>query len=245
MKLLATMKTKTERILELFLNFISWLFSLKPLEKAVTDPAEKLLNSMRVTARCRFNASVRLQRQSNFSFFTTTILSLGLIFIPLVQNSDISLAFTPKALNMLQIFLAVAVLVYSVINSTARYEVRSQALNECGDKIKELIRNLRTDMKQSAASGSTIALNKYHEQYNLISTDSENHTRVDFALASLEMKEDYCITGIPRIYQQVRAFFTYCIPYLVPCVFISFEAVFILDMLGITEILTPHLRPAG
>ncbi|WP_415776268.1 SLATT domain-containing protein [Shewanella oncorhynchi] len=239
------MKTKTDKFLEQFLSFLTWLFSLKPLEKSVIDPADKLLNSMRITARCRFNASVRLQRQSNFSFFTTTILSLGLIFIPLVQNSDISLAFTPKALNMLQIFLAVAVLVYSVINSTARYEVRSQALNECGDKIKELIRNLRTDMKQPSASVSTIGLSKYHEQYNLISTDSENHSRVDFALASLEMKEDYCITGIPRIYHQLRAFFTYGIPYIVPCVFIAFEAIFILDMLRITEILTPYLKPSG
>lgn len=224
--------------------FFNWLFSLNPLEKTVADPSEKLLNSMRVTARCRFNASVRLQRQSNFSFFTTTILSLGLILIPLVQNSDISLAVTPKALNMLQIFLAVAVLVYSVINSTARYEVRSQALNECGDKIKELIRNLRTDIKQSLASDSTIALNRYHEQYNLISTDSENHSRVDFALASLEMKEDYCITGIPRIYHRLRAVLIYGIPYIVPCTLIAFEAIFILDMLGITEILTPYLKPA-
>ncbi len=227
------------------MKFLYWLFSLEPLEKTVLDPAEKLLNSMRVTAGCRFNASVRLKRQSNFSFFTTTILSLGLIFIPLVQNSDIALAFSPKALNMLQIFLAVAVLVYSVINSTARYEVRSQALNECGDKIKELIRDLRTDIKQSLASGTAVALSKYHEQYNLISTDSENHTRVDFALASLDMKDDYRITGIPRIYHRARAFFTYSIPYLVPCVFIAFEAVFIMDMLAITEILTPHLRPAA
>ncbi|MFQ2823424.1 SLATT domain-containing protein [Aeromonas allosaccharophila] len=226
-------------------SILSWLFSLKPIEKTVVDPADKLLNSMRVTARCRFNASVRLQRQSNFSFFTTTILSLGLIFIPLVQNSDISLAFSPKALNMLQIFLAVAVLVYSVINSTARYEIRSQTLNECGDKIKELIRELRTDIKQSSTSGNSIDLNDYHEKYNAISTDSENHTRVDFSLASLEMKEDYCITGTPRIYHQIRAFLSYCIPYIVPFLFISFEAIFILDMLGVTKIISPHLKPAG
>lgn len=51
------------------MKFLYWLFSLEPLEKTVLDPAEKLLNSMRVTARCRFNASVRLKRQSNFSFF--------------------------------------------------------------------------------------------------------------------------------------------------------------------------------
>lgn len=227
---------------ETILGFFSWLFSLKPLEKIVSDPAEKLLNSMRVTARCRFNASVRLKRQSNFSFFTTTMLSLGLIFMPLVQNSDILIAFSPKALNLLQIFLAVAVLVYSVINSTARYDIRAQALNECGDKIKELIRELRTEIKHSSTTGGEVQLDKFHEQYNLISTEPENHTRVDFALASLEMKDDFCITGIPRVYHKIVAFFAYCIPYIVPCVFIFCEAVFILDMLGITEVLTPHLK---
>ncbi|SNB85897.1 hypothetical protein SAMN02745900_04830 [Pseudomonas sp. URIL14HWK12:I8] len=224
-------------------TFFSWVFSLGPIEKNIDDPAEKLLNSMRVTARCRFNASVRLKRQSNFSFFTTTMLSLGLIFIPLVQNSDVSIAFSSKVLNMLQIFLAVAVLVYSVINSTARYEVRSQTLNECGDKIKELIRELRTEIKQSKLSGISIPLEKFHERYNLISTDSENHTRVDFSLASLEMKDDYRITGISRVYQRVRAVTIYAIPYVVPVSFIAFQVLFILDMLGVTCVLTPYLKP--
>lgn len=226
-------------------NIFAWLFSLNPLEKNIDDPAEKLLNSMRVTAHCRFNASVRLKRRSNFSFFTTTILSLGLIFIPLVQNSDISLVFSAKTLNMLQIFLAVAVLVYSVINSTARYEVRSQTLNECGDRIKELIRELRTKIKQSKAAGNAPSLDDFHVRYNLISTDSENHTRVDFSLASLEMKDDYCITGIPRLYQLVRTAFIYSIPFLVPCSLIAFQVIFILDMLEGTNILTPYLKPTG
>jgi hypothetical protein len=221
----------------------AWLFSLDSLEKIIDDPAEKLLNSMRVTARCRFNASVRLKRQSNFSFFTTTVLSLGLIFIPLVQNSDVNLAFSSKVLNMLQIFLAVAVLVYSVINSTARYEVRSQALNECGDKIKELIRELRTEIKQSRTSGVIVPLGGFHERYNLISTDSENHTRVDFSLASLEMKDDYNITGLPRVCQRIYAVMIYVVPYIVPILFIAFQILFILDMLGVTSILTPYLKP--
>ncbi|MNJ37125.1 hypothetical protein D3C77_319330 [compost metagenome] len=225
-----------------FCIFFKWLFSLNPLEQPINDPAEKLLNSMRITARCRFNASVRLKRQSNFSFFTTTVLSLGLILIPLVQNSDIQLAFPPRVLNMLQIFIAVAVLVYSVINSTARYDIRSQALNECGDKIKELIRSLRTDIKNSKNSNAQITLEKYHNLYNAISTDSENHTRVDYTLAALEMKDDYCITGLSRIYQRLRALVFYAIPYLVPSALIIIQTLFILDMLAVTSTFTPLFK---
>jgi hypothetical protein len=107
------------------------------MERSINDPGEKLLNSMRTTARCRFHAAQRLKKQGDFSFFTTTILSLGLILIPLIQNAEIKLAYSDKVLNMMQIFLAVSILVYSTINSTARYDLRSQVLSECGDKLKE------------------------------------------------------------------------------------------------------------
>ena len=173
------------------ISLYRWIFSLEAIEQDVEDPVQKLLNGMRVTSKCRYNASVRLKRQSQFSFFATTLLSLGLILVPLLQNSDIQLAFPPKVLNMLQIFLAVAVLVYSVINATARYETRSEALNECGDKIKDLIRNLRREASEGEISGVTVDLAKYTKRYDEVSTDAENHDRVDFMLASLDMHRDY------------------------------------------------------
>ena len=78
--------------------------------------------------------------------------------IPLLENADIQLAYPPRVLNMLQIFLAVAVLVYSTINATAKYETRSERLNECGDRIKELIRELRADI-ETAKTGTAVDLN--------------------------------------------------------------------------------------
>ncbi|WP_251373279.1 SLATT domain-containing protein, partial [Escherichia coli] len=129
-------------------NLFKWIFSLNPVEAVVNDPTQKLLNSMRVTSKCRYNASIRLKRQSQLSFFSTTVLSLGLILIPLLQNADIHLHLPLKVLNMLQIFLAVSVLVYSVIIGTAHYEIRSKQLNECGDKIKDLIRIFRLGIKK-------------------------------------------------------------------------------------------------
>jgi len=103
---------------------------------------EKFQMSIRATAKCRFNAAERLKRQGKFAFFTTTILSLGLIFIPLMQNSGIKLAFSTNVLNTMSIFLAVAVLVYSVVIGTARYEARADKLTQCGDNLKDLSREL-------------------------------------------------------------------------------------------------------
>lgn len=225
-------------------SFYRWIFSLDPVEKDVTDPVEKLLNGMRVTSKCRYNASIRLKRQSQFSFFATTLLSLGLILVPLLQNSDIQLAFPPKVLNMLQIFLAVAVLVYSVINATARYETRSEALNECGDKIKDLIRNLRREVSEGKTSGVNVDLAKYNQRYDDVSTDAENHGRVDFMLASLEMRSDYKYTGLIRLAMHLRAGLLYLVPYAVPFLLVFGELVFVTDMLGATAVFTPYLQAA-
>lgn len=224
------------------LRFFSWLLSLQPVEQTVNDPVEKLLNGMRVTSKCRYNASVRLKRQSQFSFITTTILSLGLILIPLLQNSNIALSFQDKVLNMLQVFLAVSVLVYSVIIATARYETRSEALNECGDKIKDLIRNLRREVAESKTSGVAVDLAHYNQRYGDVSTDAENHARVDFLLASLEMSSDYRYTGFVRLLRFAKGGILYSVPYWVPLAMIAVEIIFILDMVGATHILSPYLR---
>jgi hypothetical protein len=178
---------------------------------------------------------------SQFSFSTTVILSLGLILIPLLQNSDIPLEYSPHTLNMLQIFLAVAVLVYSVINSTAKYETRAERLNECGDRIKELIRELRV----AIGGPPPIDLNKFNERYTLIVTDTENHIRADYWRAVLTTPEYYNISGILYLSVWFRAHFGKLFPYIIPVSLLLLEAIFILDMLGFTSILTHHFQPLG
>lgn len=146
---------------------------------------------------------------------------------------------------MLQIFLAVAVLVYSVIIGTARFETRSSALNECGDKIKDLIRNLRREVAESQASGMSIDLAKYNQRYDDISTDAENHTRVDFMLACLDMKADYKHTGLMRLYMYGKSAFLYCVPYVIPVLLLVTEVTFVSDMLAMTKVFTPLLQPTA
>ncbi|GAB7540989.1 hypothetical protein CS8_006520 [Cupriavidus sp. 8B] len=140
--------------------------------------------------------------------------------------------------------MAVAVLVYSVINATARYETRAEALNECGDKIKDLIRNLRRELAESSKSGVTVDLTKYNQSYDNVSTDAENHARVDFLFATLEMKEDYRYTGITRLYLYLKGTVLSITPYTIPTLMLLSEILFITDMLSITKIFTPYLAPA-
>ncbi|WP_198596050.1 SLATT domain-containing protein [Vibrio crassostreae] len=202
---------------------------------------EKFLASMRITAKCRYNASVRLFRQSRFSFFTTTLLSLGLIFIPLMQNANVPLAFKASVLNMVQIFLAVSILVYSVIISTARYDLRAEKLNECGDKLKDLIRSMKKDIHLKKTL-SDEELSQYQQRYQDVTTDTENHERSDFNLATLEMKSDYFITGIPRTWLFISSHIQRLSAFIVPTLMISFEIIFILDMLGVTCVFVEYFN---
>ena len=220
-----------------------WSLCLNERERTVNDAAEKLQMSMRTTAKCRYNAAVRLQHQSKYAFFTTTFLSLGLVFIPLIQNAGVTLAFKPNVLNMMQIFLGVAVLVYSVVMGTARYEIRSTQFTECGDKLKGLIRELDKEREKSVDGKiSTEVLEEFQTRYSDIVTDVENHNRNDYRFATLEMVRDYFITGIPRIKLYAKANLVRGFGFILPSILIAIELIFITDMMGATSILTRYLN---
>lgn len=224
-------------------KFIVWLLCLGERERPVKDAAEKLQMSMRTTAKCRYNASVRLQHQGKFAFFTTTTLSLGLVFIPLMQNAGVPLAFESNVLNMMQIFLGVSVLVYSVVIGTARYEIRSTQLTECGDKLKELIRELDKERELHVpASIPEVRLTEFQHRYSDIVTDVENHVRNDYRFAMLEMMRDYYIRGLPRLKLVLEAHTLRALSFVLPALLMLMEIVFITDMMGATSVLTDYLN---
>lgn len=224
--------------------FFGWLFSTGEIERTKKDAVEKFQMSVRVTAKCRYLAATRLQRQGKFTFFATTILSLGLIFIPLMQNSGVRLAFETNILNMMSIFLAVSVLVYSVVIGTARYELRAENLTECGDKLKDLNRFLSKELLDANVNTAQL-LEKLQERYTDIVTDTENHTRRDYTLAMLEMRRDYDITGFPRLWRIVSSQLVSLAPYVLPATLLLAEVVFIADMLSITSVSTKFLVPSA
>lgn len=235
---------KSKSATALLLVIFNWSFSRGDRERDVRNVSEKLHMSMRTTAKCRYNAAGRLERQGKYSFFTTTVLSLGLVFIPLMQNAEVPLAFKGNVLNMMQIFLGVAVLVYSVVIGTARYDMRSSQLTECGDKLKELIRSLENSREANGGTVSSDELAKYQRHYSDIVTDVENHERSDYRFAVLEMVNDYFICGFPRMKIYLEAILLSGFSFLLPTLLMGIEVVFITDMVGATQVLTPYLNGA-
>lgn len=219
-----------------FVMLWKWIFSMHPRDNILTGEEDKFLLSMKATCKTRYNASVRLKYLGKFTFLTTTFLSLGLIFIPLVQNSGITLALSVGVINSMQLFIAVSVLVYSVIHGTARYDLRSEQFNECGDKLKELIREFGREREASGGKLEKERLAHFQQRYSDITTDVENHTRGDYRLVTLEMSKNYRITGIPRILEWLKARLEQAIPYTFPFTLLGLEFAFITDILGVTHV---------
>ena len=213
-------------------NFFKWFFSREVFESQHKNESERLENTMKITSISRYNASVRLKLQGKISFITTTILSLGLIFMPLMQLANIHLIFSSNILSAIQIFLAVAVLVYSVIIGTARYDLRSEQLTECGDKLKALIRDLRIENDD---------ISSIQKRYSDIASSVENHIRNDFLLATLRTNELYHITGVIRFFKWLQYYTTNIIFNIMPIMLLGIELVFILDAFDITSVFTPYL----
>jgi hypothetical protein len=214
---------------------VDWALSRFPRETARANEAERLDATMKITAVNRYNASNRLKAQGIFTFFTTTILSLGLIFIPLMQLADAHLALPERLLDAIQIFLAVSILVYSVIIGTARYDLRSEQLNDCGDNIKELIRELRREKEAAGGQVSKEKLAELQNRYSSITTDVENHTRNDYRLTVLQLPEMFKVTGFVRVGMWGVYWATFVIQFLPSLMLLAIVLAFILEVFGITS----------
>ncbi|MGZ3814849.1 MAG: SLATT domain-containing protein [Mucilaginibacter sp.] len=220
----------------------NWVFSLTPREANPANEAERLNATMKTTAVNRYNASNRLKWQGKIAFATTTILSLGLIFIPLMQLANVPLALKGEVLNAIQIFLAVSILVYSVIIGTARYDVRSEQLNDCGDKLKELIRELRREQEAAGDKLDKETIRNLQIRYSAITTDVENHTRNDYRLTLLQTEDMYKITGTVRLWMWIQYWAFSIIQHIPSICLLIVELIFILDMFGATKIFSPFLN---
>ena len=212
-----------------------WIVSDHP--KKSMNETEKLLFSIKITSKCRYQASVRLSLYNRFCFFTTTILSLGLIFVPLMQIAEVKLYFDTQIINAMQVFLAVSVLVFSNKISSSDYAIRAKNLNVCGDALKKLARMISSEMMQNEESTKKKELTqeqikKYTDEYSNITEKYENHIRTDYKQTLFEAGNER-ITGLRWISLKMQIAGRYSLAYFIPTCLIIFEIALIFDMLGI------------
>lgn len=160
-------------------------------KRDVKNKYDKFRLSLGTTIRCRYNASVRIANQGIFYFWTTVILSLGLIFIPLMEMSGFCFSFNKRTVTAFQIFLAISVLIYSVAISMMQYDLRAYKMDCCADDLKKLARDFDgffgTEMDEKLDNKYRCdKLIEFQDRYSLIIASGENHSRNDFRRAVLD-----------------------------------------------------------
>ncbi|EJD6506512.1 SLATT domain-containing protein [Providencia sp. PROV196] len=218
--------------------------------------ALNLYQSMRITIDSRFQSGKRLQSLNSFTFIASIIVSLALIFLPLLQFSGIYLHYSANVLSALQIFFAVAILVYSVLISTAQYSIRAKEMTTCADLIKDLSRELKDYIASSKEVNSDTKITKegleeFNRRYRDCLRNSENHTDHDYYVVknTLEMKDvEKQKEGLnwyrKNIWHRVIRLwlrFTVSKQYIFPTFLMFFVLIIITDVLGYTTIIEPFL----
>lgn len=167
-------------------------------------PMLKLYQNIRITYSARFNASRRLAHHQRWSLWTITLISVGMVMIPLLSVFNVPLTVASGPLNVLQIVSGVMVIAFSVIVNMSRYSHRAERLHLCGVELKMLGREMYNILDREIRDEEYV---DFLGRYNGILTRYESHSNVDFAIAKAEKQRgDFRFPGIARGLAYVRLF---------------------------------------
>lgn len=136
----------------------------------------ELLRRTKITTKSRYRASERLELHNKLSQWTVSLISVALVFIPLVQTFGISAGIEVIYLNATQATLAILVLVYSLLLGQENFISRAQAMHRNGVELGRFARKL-------AGKGEAVPDEEYFslaEKYYDILEKYENHKPIDY-----------------------------------------------------------------
>ncbi len=180
---------------------------------SLKDSFEDLYNKMDATAKTRFYASRRLMHHTKFSTYTVVIISMVIILISLMQTYDLGENIQTRYANIIQIFSAVAVLVYSLLIDKNEYSSTSEKMFSCASKVSELKQKLYPYKEMENPPSEKYW--EFHKEYWKILDLYETHANNDFVgdniRARLDMKERYKYTRLERALKRANVIKLYAL----------------------------------
>ena len=141
-------------------------------------------------SRLRYNAADRLKRHQQFSQWITSLLSVILIIVPLLQALKVKTNVSDQLLNAIQVFLAVLILAYSLLLGIENYSSRSEKMHTCGLELSSLAREIYPYLE---IENDSFLYKRFSEKYQSILEKYENHSQIDNNLYDLKIrKKDLC-----------------------------------------------------
>ena len=163
----------------------------------------------------RFHASRRLKLHSKCATYTVVLISLGLILLSLMQAYGLGNHIQSKLIGLIQVFSAIAVLVYSLLIDKNDYSSLSEKMYSCASRLGELKQKIHPHLgKDHDEKIYTEFLTEYHGILKLFETHSNNDFRGDYTRAKLEMPENYKIEGWDWCTAKIHVYWTYALDFL-------------------------------
>jgi hypothetical protein len=148
------------------------------------DAYEKLGDNVYLVTKNYFAASKRLALHKSASQWTLSLLSLGLIVLPLLTVTKMPMRYPQNVVDFASISLAVAVLMFSLLIGANTYSVRSERMHRAGLELNELMREMRSHV------GDPEKMKHYQEfdrRYGDILQRYENVDEVDYTKGKISI----------------------------------------------------------
>jgi len=144
---------------------------------------KELYRKIDKVTRIRYIAANRLKIHQKLSQWITTLLSVLLIIVPLLQALKVPIRSSEQFLNAVQVFLAVLVLAYSLLLGTENYSSRAENMESCGVELSFLAREIFPYIE---ADHDIYLYKIFSEKYQSILVKYKNHDPIDHKLYILE-----------------------------------------------------------
>lgn len=148
---------------------------------------EKLADNIYIVNRNYFSASKRLLLHNACSQWTLSLLSLGLIVMPLLTVTKMPLRYPQNVVDFASISLAVAVLMFSLLIGANSYSVRAERMHHAGLELNKLMREMRYFASEADRMSK---YRTFDDQYSGILSRFENVDDIDYARAKISTLKD-------------------------------------------------------
>lgn len=159
----------------------------------------------------RFHASRRLARHKKYSTYIVVTISMSIILISLMQTYDIGKKIDTDYASVIQIFSAIAVLVYSLLIDKNNYSATSEKMFACASKISKLQQRMHPYLKLETTKEEQYQnfRKEYWEILDLYETHVNNDFIGDNIRARLDLKDYYQFSRTERILKRTQVAWLY------------------------------------
>lgn len=157
----------------------------------MNDPSGAFAEKVWITAGARFNAYRRLNGRYYGSLVTTGLMSVYVIVLQLGPQllPENTMPIAGGTLTLLTTFLAIAILVLSLLEHGRGYQVRAERLHQSGMALNRLRDELENSHSDGAGAISLVeVVERYHE---MIAGTCENHEPIDNKLFRAQQHEHF------------------------------------------------------